>query len=78
VFICSHFIHNLYDKQLTKKNLSSEQVNQTTTSEGLPANLTPSQTMQQSWNPQIPANPQPQEINLTHNVAHLDQEFADL
>jgi len=63
---------------INKKNLGTEQANQMTTSEGLPGNLTPSQTTQQSWNLQIPTNPQLQEINLTHNVACLGQEFADL
>jgi len=76
------FVATLYTIYMThainKKNLGNEQVNQTTTSEGLPGNLPPSQTMQQSWNLQIPTTPQLQEINLTHNVACLDQEFADL
>jgi len=62
---------------IIKKNLGSEQANQTTF-KGFLANLPPSQNMQQSWNPQIPANPQLQEINPTHNVACLGQEFTDL
>jgi len=74
------FVASLYTICMThaisKKNIGNEQVSQTT-SEGLPANLPP-QTGQQSWNPQIPATPQPQEISHAHNVARLDQEFADL
>jgi len=75
------FVATLYTIYMThainKKNLGSEQASQTT-SKGLPANLPPSQTVQQSWNPQILANPQLQEINPAHNVAHLDQEFTNL
>jgi len=52
------FVTTLYTIYMThainKKNLGSEQANQITPSEGLPANLPPSQTAQQSWNPQIP------------------------
>jgi len=76
------YVATLYTIYMThainKKNLGNEQLNQTTPSEGLPANLPPSQTMQQSWNLQIPTTPQPQGNNLVHNVACLDQEFADL
>jgi len=57
------FVATLYTIYMThainKKNLGNEQANQTTTSEGLPGNLPPSQTAQQSLNPQILTNPQP-------------------
>jgi len=53
------FVATLYTIYMThaidKKNMGSKQASQNT-SEGLSTNL-PSQTAQQSWNPQIQATP---------------------